>query len=463
MGAAFKTVPAQTMKQPSGYVDIAHNNSREQLMSRLRILVIAPDTNPESITGPLLSFYQAQALAQIHDVTLVIRSTVEGAVRRASAAFRTIEVVPMPLLERIYAWSVRRIFKNNYRSQALTAFGYPFSVAFEWHAWRQLRSRILDGEFDVVLRLLPIAPVLPSPFAFFLRNGPIPFVIGPINGSLPWPPGFSQADNQKEWVSGLRNLYRFLPFAKATYKNAAAIVAGSSQTYAEFAAHREKLFFLPENGVTRSLCCDTARNSESRRRLELIFVGGLYPYKACDLALRAAAPLLRSDLAHFAILGDGPERGRFEQLTRSLGIENAVMFYGSLSHTEAIERMRLADVLLFPSVREFGGGVVFEALAAGAVPVVADFGGPGDIVNSQVGYKVPLINESDMVSRMEEILTDLAQNRHRLEQLRQQGMSYARERLTWDGKAQTLTSIMHWVLGRGPKPNLPPPKKLYTN
>jgi glycosyltransferase involved in cell wall biosynthesis len=433
-----------------------------QSMSRLRILVLAPDTNPESITGPLLSYRQAEALAQLHDVTLVIRSTGEGAVRRAQGPFRSIEVVCMPLVERIYAWSFRQIFKSDYRSQALTAFGYPFSIAFEWHAWRQLRQRIHYGEFDIVLRLLPIVSVLASPFAFFLRNGPIPFVIGPLNGGLPWPPYFSQADNQKEWVSGLRNLYRFLPFARATYDHAAAIIAGSSQTYAEFAKHSEKLFFLPENGVTRSLCYEGVRGSERNRRLELIFAGSLVPYKACDLALRAAAQVLRSDLAHFTVLGDGPERSRLEQLARSLGIEKAVSFCGSLSHTEAMERMRSADVLLFPSVREFGGAVVFEALAVGAVPVVADFGGPGDIVNPEVGYKVPLINERDMVLQMEKILADLAQNRRRLERLRQQGMSYAREFLTWDEKAQTLTAIMQWVLQRGPKPNLPPPKGCCT-
>ena len=240
--------------------------------------------------------------------------------------------------------------------------------------------------------------MLPSPFAFFLRKGPIPFVIGPINGGLPWPPGFSQLDNQKEWISGLRNLYRFLPFARSTYRHAAAIIAASSQTYAEFAAYRDKLFFVPENGVGRSLCSADSRSPEPGAKLELIFVGGLVPRKACDLALRAAAPLLRSDLARFTVVGDGPERNRLEQLTRSLGIEKAVSFCGWLSHAEVLSRLRSADVFVFPSVRDFGAGVVFEALAAGAVPVVVDFGGPGDIVHPEVGYKVPLTNESDVVS-----------------------------------------------------------------
>ena len=279
--------------------------------------------------------------------------------------------------------------KYNYRSQVLTAFNYFFSVAFEWRTWRQTRSRIFAGEFDVVLRLLPISSVLPSSFAFFLRKGPIPFVVGPINGGLPWPSGFSQAERQKQWISNLRNFYRFLPFGKSASRHATAVIAGSSQTYAEFATYRDKLFFIPgENGISAPVSTEGFRSLERREKLELIFVVGLTPYKACDIALRAAAHLLRTDRARFSIVGDGTERARLERLTRSLGIESFVSFYGMLSHKETMQRLAAADVLVFPSIREFGGAVVFEALAMGAVPVVVDFGGPGDIVNPE-RYEVP--------------------------------------------------------------------------
>ena len=430
-------------------------------MSRLRILLLAPGCNPEEVSMPYVTYSHAAALAQLHDVALVIGSPTEDPVRRAKAPFRTIEVVQMPLLDRIYAWSLRRIFKYNYDTQVLTAFGYPFSLAFEWHAWRQLRRRIFAGEFDVVLRIMPMTPVLPSPFAFFLRKSPIPFVIGPLNGGLPWPPGFSQLENQKEWMANLRNLYRCLPFARSTYRHAAAIIAASSQTYSEFATYSEKLFFVPEPGIARSLCSDDSRSPGPFTKLELIFVGGLVPRKACDLALRAAAPLLRSDLAHFTLIGDGQERHRLEQLAKSLGIEKAVLFCGWLSHGEVLKHLRSADVFVFPSLRDNGAGVVFEALGSGAVPVVADFGGPGDIVHPEVGYKVPLTTENDIVAQMEKILTELANDRDRLEQLRRQGITYVRECLTWDAKAQATTRVLHWVVRQGPKPHLPPPKMLH--
>jgi glycosyltransferase involved in cell wall biosynthesis len=432
-------------------------------MSRLRILVLGPDCNPEQVSMPYVTYSHAAALAQLHDVTLVVRAHVEDAVRRAKAPFHTIEVVRMPWLDRICAWSLRWIFRYNYNNQALTAFLYPFYLAFEWRAWQQLRHRIVAGEFDVVQRIYPMNAVFPSPFAFFLRKGPIPFVIGPLNGGLPYVQGFSQADNQKQWISGFRNLYRFLPFARSTYRNAAAIIAASSQTYAEFAVYRDKLFFVPEPGIDRSLCFGDSRSPEPGAKLELIFVGMLIPCKACDLGLRAAAHLLRNDLAHFTVVGDGPERDRLEQLARSLAIEKAVSFCGWVRHAEVLRRLRSADVLVFPSVRDFGAGVVFEALAVGAVPVVADFGGPGDIVHPGVGYKVPLTNEGDVISQMEKILAGLAQERDLIGRLREQGMSYARECLTWDAKAQSVTRVLNWAVRRGPKPDLPPPKVLYSS
>jgi glycosyltransferase involved in cell wall biosynthesis len=136
------------------------------------------------------------------------------------------------------------------------------------------------------------------------------------------------------------------------------------------------------------------------------------------------------------------------------------LFCGWISHKEVLSRLRTSDVLVFPSLRDFGGGVVFEALAFGTVPVVVDFGGPGDIIYPEVGYRVPLTNESDVVAQIEKALAELAGNRSLLERLQQQAMTYAREHLTWDAKAQTTTRVLQWAVRQGPKPDLPPPKVL---
>jgi glycosyltransferase involved in cell wall biosynthesis len=425
-------------------------------MSKLRILILSPDANPTSISTALVGYAHAEALARRHLVTLAVREANVESIKRAGAPFQRVEGIRIPGGDALFQWALRRIFKYNYGSHALTAFSYPFAVAFEWCAWRRMRPSLERGSFDVVLRLLPVTSVMPSPFAFFLRKGPIPFVIGPINGGLPWPEGFVQAERQKEWITGLRNAYRLLPFARSTYRYARAIIAGSSHTCKEFAVYRDQVFFVPENGISNTQLGE-ARPYASEGPLRLVYSGRLVPYKACDLALRAAAPLLRAGRARLAILGDGPDRPALEALAASLGVDQAVSFCGWLAHDAALEQMRHADVLVFPSLREFGGGVVFESLAAGVVPIVVAFGGPGDIVDPSIGYRVPLTTPDDVVAQIQRVLGELDGNRALLRRLSEEGMRRAREQLTWDGKAQTVARILTWAAGRGPKPDLPPP------
>jgi hypothetical protein len=59
-------------------------------------------------------------------------------VRRAKRHFAASRI-RLPRLDRLWLPDLSPIFKSNYDTQARTAFSYPFSVAFQWHAWRQLR------------------------------------------------------------------------------------------------------------------------------------------------------------------------------------------------------------------------------------------------------------------------------------------------------------------------------------
>jgi len=229
-------------------------------MSRLRILVLAPDASPESICGPLIGYCQAQALAQHHRWPWLFVPSV-----------------------RKFCGAGRGLFTRSRWSgyHGLSAFTLGACVTFSNTTITATTYRLLPIRFVLLLngklggnceggsRLASSTSCCDScqyrrhaqPVCFFSAERPCTFRDRAINGGLPWPPGFSQAKNQKQWISGLRNLYRFMPFARSTYRHAAAIVAGSSQTYAEFAAYREKLFFLPENGVDRVLCSASERRS----------------------------------------------------------------------------------------------------------------------------------------------------------------------------------------------------------
>ncbi len=64
-------------------------------MSALRILVLAPESNPESVTNPSVGYYHAEALARNHAVTLVVYASNEEAVRRGGRPLRLRHKQPM--------------------------------------------------------------------------------------------------------------------------------------------------------------------------------------------------------------------------------------------------------------------------------------------------------------------------------------------------------------------------------
>lgn len=420
-----------------------------------RILILAQQNNPDWISVPLVGFHHSEALCLQNEVTLVTHADNVEAIRARGLPWRDVIGIHLGFLEGFYNWAFRVIFKGDFGSQALTAFRIPFYFLFEWVAWHRLKERIRRKEFDLVLRLTPVAPVSPSPFASWAKKAGLPFVIGPINGGLPWPKGFAQAERQKEWISRLRNFYRWLPYARSTYRNAAAIVTGSSETYAEFQAYQDRLFFIPENGIIESRI--RQRPDRTTGPLQLIFVGRLVPFKACDLAILGAAPALRKGHAEFTVIGDGPERATLEKLAKDSGV--TVTFAGLLPHAQTMEYFRKADVLVFPSIREFGGGVVFEALLSGCVPIVSNYGGPGDIVQDEVGFKLPMQGEKQTVDAIASVLERLVREPSLLSGMSKAGQSYARDHLSWKGKAQKMGSIFAWCLGEGPKPLLNPPAR----
>ena len=111
---------------PCGLPARGTETTKDNYMSRLRVLLLGPDCHPERVSIPRVTYCHAAALAQLHDVTLVARSSVEDDLRRADAPFRAIEVVRTPLSDRIWSWVFRRILKSNPDSQVRTALRYPF-------------------------------------------------------------------------------------------------------------------------------------------------------------------------------------------------------------------------------------------------------------------------------------------------------------------------------------------------
>jgi glycosyltransferase involved in cell wall biosynthesis len=231
-------------------------------------------------------------------------------------------------------------------------------------------------------------------------------------------------------------------------EGAAAILAGSRHTLSEIPErHRDRAIWLPENAVDPDRFATPAAQDVSGP-LRACFVGRLVPYKGLDMAIAAGAELMRGDRLRLDVVGDGPIMDDLRAQTAREGVEDAMRFHGNLPHARVQDVLSKANILLFPSVREFGGGVVLEAMMLGVVPMVVDYAGPGEIVHPEIGLTVPIGSREEIVAALRDRLSALAANPSGLPAMGMRARAEARARFTWEAKARQVAQVYDWVLGR---------------
>ncbi len=415
-----------------------------------RVLIIAEAANPEWVSVPLIGWSLSRALAAHADVHLVTQVRNRDAILRAGLVegvdFTAIdsEAVARPL------WALGQKLRMG-EGKGWTALQLVNALAqphFEYLVWRKFGADLKAGRYDIVHRITPLSPTISSRLAGDCARLGIPFVLGPINGGVPWPPGFeAERLQEREYLSYVRSAYHLLPGHKKTLRSAAAILAGSRHTASEIPDQWQgKVIHLPENAVDLSKFTPAAGPAPGP--LRACFIGRLVPYKGPDMLLAAAAPLLRDGRMTVDIIGDGPLMPALREQVVREGIAHAVTLHGWMDHALVKDVAGRTSVLAFPSIREFGGGVVLEAMALGIAPLVVDYAGPGELVTDATGYKVPVGSRTVIVAAFRDMLIRLEQDRAGLAATGQRARAHVTAHFTWDMKAGQIAEVYDWVLGR---------------
>jgi glycosyltransferase involved in cell wall biosynthesis len=164
------------------------------------------------------------------------------------------------------------------------------------------------------------------------------------------------------------------------------------------------------------------------------------------MLLEAAAPLLRENKLLLDIFGDGPMMPALQDYVQREQLTDHVKFHGWIEHEALQDFMRCNQIFAFPSIREFGGGVVLEAMALGLVPLIVDYAGPAELVTAETGVKVPLGSRDEIIAAFRSKLSEMSDDPKPLVAMARNGIERVRSFFTWEKKADQLLSIYKWAI-----------------
>lgn len=423
-------------------------------MKRPRVLLVAEQLNPDWSSVPLLAWKFYEQARELCDVTLVTHERNREALEKKRDGHPVEYVEEGPWLARYYGAVVKATSVGGVNWPLRHALSYPLWMDFDRKVTARFGALVKNGEFDVVHALTPMLPRYP--YSISRACTATPFLLGPVNGGVPFPTGFSDVA-RKEFAgfNVLRLLGRLLPGYASTYRRASRILAGSAYTLdyltRTFSLPAGRIELFHENGVDQAFLTAPGPEPSSDGTFRLLFVGRLVPYKGADMVLDAlgALPDRQRAKIRLTIAGDGQERKGLEAMALRLGLSAQTAFTGWVTQEETLKYYLNSDLFVFPSVREFGGAVVLEAMAAGVPCVVADHGGIAEYVDESCGVKIKPVSKSQLVCDLTAQISCLMDDPSRLAALsraaRAKAAGYA-----WPAKGLRLAGIYRELSGGVP-------------
>lgn len=276
---------------------------------------------------------------------------------------------------------------------------------------------------------------------------PILYIRGPGGGAQKVPnmflDKFSLAENMKEKLRDFGQwVFRHDPYFIISQNRAKAILVCNKEAFNALPEKWQvKAQIFPVNGIHFNDFKNFIKN-DNGGNFVIVTAGRLIKIKGFDLAIRAFADFNKKAVnSKLVIFGNGPEMHNLKNLAESLGVENKVIFQGWLPRQELLFKMVNADLFLFPSLRDGGGNVVVEAMAAGLPVICFDLAGPGMHIDQTCGIKIKADNPEKAILNMTKALEELYFNKELRLQLSNKAKEKAKNEYDWDKLGDKLIKI----------------------
>lgn len=412
---------------------------------KIKALMIVEQCNPTFPSVPFVAYNLFKEIDRIVDVTLVTHERNRDAFETKTEHKKVIYISQSNFNTNYYNFVEGFATKGRINWPLYHTLTYPIYGEFDNRVYQQFKQSILKGDYDIVHALTPMMPRYPHKVVKACIK--TPFLLGPVNGGLPFPSGFQETAKQESAnLNFLRTLGRSLiPGYVETYKKADKILVGSAYTLQMlkemFAIPHDKTELFYENGISKDFL-SRAKNASDGSKIKLLFVGRLVPYKCADVVIEAISHLDKEvqDKISLSIVGDGSEKANLEKQVHELNLGHIVNFVGWINQQQTLEYYSQSDIFCFPSIREFGGAVVLEAMACGLPCIVANNGGIAEYVTEKTGFKIDPISREYLVKELTDKIKLLVKD----EPLRKTMSIKAVERVQefeWERKAQRIVAI----------------------
>lgn len=403
--------------------------------NQIRLLLSAYQCGPAMGSVSQIGWEWYRRLSRSAHVTLLTHVRNRAALEAAGAPYGDSEIIFVDtewFARPLYRFASRIFAGSEYAAFMISSLDF---FVYESAALRILKQRIAAGaRWDIVHAVTPVTRMAASRL---YRVG-APLILGPLNNGLPIPPGFDTIlRGDHPWLYQIRRLGGAADAILGSTRKAAAILTATRATLDGIPRRaRSRCIPMLENGVDLDLFASAPwpPAPSTLAPLQILFVGRLQPFKALSLLLDALA-IVRNDFPiRLTVIGDGPMKAVWQAQAERLALGAVVEFQGARELTEVASAMRAAHVLCLPSVRESGGSVLLEAMAAARPVIAIAFGGPAEIVDDAVGRAVPPAGVEATVAGIAEALRDIVNDPDSWRRRGEEGRRRAQSRFSWDAK-----------------------------
>lgn len=325
--------------------------------------------------------------------------------------------------------------------------------AYLWQVKAYFFARKLHKEikFDFFHHLTYANDWMASYVGAFL---PVKYIRGPGGGAHRVPKKFAMEYPFKDQMSQkIRSIgqwiFRHDPVFIIGQNKAKAILICNNEAFEALPGKwQKKAYFFPVNGISSDDLLLLGKEEKNMTGKFLILTAGkLIRIKGFDLAVKSFRIFNdKVPKSKLIIAGDGPELANLTALVEKLGLAEKVIFKKWLSRKDLLIEMARADVFLFSSLRDGGGAVVVEAMAAGKPVVCFDISGPGFHVDQNCGIKIKSSSPKQSVQDFSKALEKLNQDSLFCDKLGKNAKQKVKNYYNWDKLGEQLEKIYEKVL-----------------